>query len=704
MPRKMIKPGQVVEPHVKLPDINSHQIIADQDFLALVHSLAGLPLPGYDAAELAEFQQLQKNFATFCDNESYPVATALLDRTPSLIVDETDPRGANKYQPEMLALAQKYREAGFTGITGAKEYGGSGLPKALLGGISGPGFNTFPAQYLGEIVRQADIHLMEHAVAAASGDKKLMLENILRKIISGEYTAAMILTEPKTGANLGANMECYATLSKDSDNVVIIGEKKYITGLTKPEGTENSIGIIVSASMNEDGEVLVDKNGKTLVTVSLVPLYMLDEKGNTREPLVPNKIVTGKWIDKNTMRAQMLQQHDFTGAEGFVLGEPLKGWNMMFKVMDAARLEIAHQAVSHIYTVWQMASHYTAKRSADTTESISVAARDETELKLNRLRAFTICGASVLMKMGTHLDLVGLKDDEIPKANPPRDSIIKQQAEARDLLTVEAPMVKCYFTNQARKLMIDGVHMLGTDGLIQHQVKELEANLRPTDIYEGPNEMMAKQVVMQQFYPVKDHGAGSIHIESKMDVFVKQTRENLKEWKRLHTGVTTNSMIESVTRALNDLQEATNWIKEQHLERASGDKGRKELAERTILSAGEDYVDLFGSVYMGMEAIRIGRHAEVELYKMYEKFGSQEMKEKPEYKDMQDRLTIAGVGVHHFVGKNRPRVEEMKENYIYAKKTNEMDALILAASKLDYVSEARAAAVTRKTKVVELKR
>lgn len=660
-----LKQGEKIGPHFESPLPNSRDIIADQRFLAEVFQLGIRPLSGNST--LSDYFSLLLKYAEFSDREAAPVNRALTRFSPDILYEDEQAR----YRPETRTLFQNYAAQGFIGIAANPKYGndadhrGSGLPEALLPGIAMLGFNDNPSFYLKEMVTQGVLKLLQaaidHETAQDNQPKLAMLNNIFSKIIQGKYTGAMLLTEPQTGSNLGNDMETYATIPDGTDQVRLNGQKKYITGLTTGgiDTVENAIGIVVSATKNQNGELLITKDGKTAASVSLVPLYKLDKAGNTILPRQLNDITTSRPFDKPGIRYQILQMHDFVNSEATMLGERGKGWEMMFKIMDCARMEVGAQACGHVYTAFTFVSDYVTKRGADTVDGESYAQKfPEVRANLNLMRAFAQAAAAMLMRAGQDLDLshaAGGTDIE--------------RSEARALVKLQSPLLKAFLTNHAVALVNDAAVLMGSDGFISppdssaSPMTQLQQDLRPTRFYEGANPMMAKQIVFQQFFLDKEK------TQPRMDVFTRQTDAMLETWDRSENADVRN-MVRSVREASRELAAATAWISDQHKVAQSGSPDAGEAVHK-IQAASASYVDLFGRVFMGREAVCIAEHISREL--PYEKGIA-------EGKDLAHRFLLAQMAIHEFIDKSCPRLVHMKEAYRFTPAGPDIEEMIATAS------------------------
>ncbi|MDX1949680.1 MAG: acyl-CoA dehydrogenase family protein [Rickettsiales bacterium] len=659
---------EIISPINSIP-LTSEKIVADQNFLAEVHGLSSklATITGNENA-LAEYLGLLSKFAKFADERMYPVNVALMGKE----VIHNDKTKGNEYHPESKELFVDYARENLIGIAAKKQFGGAEMPKSLIGGVALAGFNANPSFYLKEMVTQGALNLLQVAYEkeASNEQKQKMIKNVMSKLISGEYTGAMILTEPKTGANLGNNMECTAQIAEGSDSAIVNGEKKYITGLTTGgiDSVKNAIGLVVSATRDETGKLLLDTKGKTQVSVTIVPIYKIDEKGETilenGQP-IPNNVVTSHFFYKPGIENQILQHHNFQGSEGILLGERGNGWPMMFGIMDPARHEVGTQAVAHIYSALELAKNYTANRGLEMRDSQPYAEYPAVAATINKLRAFAETGASVLMDVGLNMDYANIPNSKIPANNSSqRTELLERQAKAQGLIKIETPFVKAYFTRAAKKLMVDATQVMGSDGYTSKQLEKLRNNLEPTPIYEGPNEMMAKQIVSQQY--------------KFIDGFIEQANDFLFS-KEVTQNVNVQNLLD-VRAAVRDLSEANKWLGEQRILLKSEDPTIAELAAKKIAAASDMFLDLMGAVYMGKEAVKTINYI-------------QEIKSKNNgviSEDLQDRLKIAEAAIHHFINE-RPSLRKMQEEYKYAEPTFDVKKLIaLNKEKLNISSASQA--------------
>src|SRR5690554_1833414 len=220
----------------------------------------------------------------------------------------TTPKG---YKEQFAELAA----GGWVGVTANPEFGGMGLPKVLS------------AQYE-EMMCAADISFSLYSGLTAGAIMTLdqhadstLKATYLEKLVAGQWTGSMCLTEPHAGTDLGI-IRTKATPNADG-SYAITGTKIFITG-GEHDLAENIIHLVLAKLPDAPA-------GSKGISLFLVPKFLVNDDGSIGER---NGVVCGSIEHKMGIHASATCVMNFDGAKGWLVGEPHQGLPAMFTMMN----------------------------------------------------------------------------------------------------------------------------------------------------------------------------------------------------------------------------------------------------------------------------------------------------------------------------------------------------------------------------------
>ncbi len=295
----------------------------------------------------------------FCDH-SKETFSATIDLAHNLGVDYFEPHASlvDENEPQMLnqevkiadevhqALGQYYA-AGFGAATQSYELGGMQLPfsisvacKALL---SAANIATYAYSSLS--------HANANVIKNFANDK---LKNLyLPKLLDGTYMGTMALTEPQAGSSL-ADIQSSAVKQVDG-NYLLSGNKIFISA-GDHDLSENIVHLVLA-------RIKGAPEGIKGLSLFIVPKFLVNDDGTLGER---NDVNLAGLIHKMGYRgttSTMLSFGEKTGAKAFLIGEPQKGLQYMFQMMNEARIGVGIGAVSLGYTAYLKAVNYARDRA-----------------------------------------------------------------------------------------------------------------------------------------------------------------------------------------------------------------------------------------------------------------------------------------------------------------------------------------------------
>lgn len=456
----------------------------------------------------------------------------------------TTPKGFSDAYARMV-------EGGWQGLAAPAEHGGMGLPRAL--GVA-----------LQEMMQAANMAFGLCPMLTQGGIEALLAHGdehqnsvYLPKLISGEWSCTMNLTEPQAGSDVGA-LRTKAEPNGDG-SWSITGQKIYITW-GEHDCTENVIHTVLART--PDGVP-----GTKGISLFLVPKFFVNEDGSLGDR---NAVKAIGLEEKLGIHGSPTCTMDYAGAKGWLIGEEFDGMKLMFTMMNSARLNVGMQGVGVGHRAYQRALAYaqdrTQGRDLDGEYPAPIISHPDVRRMLMVMKAKLeaarhICLATaVAADYGLHFEL-----EEDRKAAKWRE----------DLLT---PMAKAWGTDLGVEAASLGVQIHGGMGFIEESgAPQQYRDARIAPIYEGTNGIQAMDLVGRKLG--QDGG------QSARDL-IEDMKETLAVLPRLYSG----KPLERFATAIEAVQDATFWL----LDRKAAADGAAD-----VLAGADAYLKLMGDVIGG---------------------------------------------------------------------------------------------------------
>jgi acyl-CoA dehydrogenase len=474
-------------------------------------------------------------------------------------------------------FAQAYRQwaaAGWNAITGPADYGGMGLPALLntacieIWSGANMAFSLCPLLTLGAIEA-----MQSHATEAL---KTLYLS----KLVSGEWTATMNMTEPQAGSDLGA-IKMRAERQKDGP-YKLFGSKIFIT-YGDHRMAENIIHFVLARLPDAP-------RGTRGLSLFLVPKFVVNADGT---PGAHNDVYCTSLEHKLGIHASptcTMVYGDHGGAIGFLIGEENNGLACMFTMMNSARLNVGVQGVGIAERAFQQALAYARERrqghlSGDAGAAMSPILRHpDVARMLMTMKALTAAARAICLMTANAIDLSRREMDKAAQ---------QEAAERASLLT---PVAKAFSTDIANEVASLGIQVHGGMGYIEETgAAQFARDARIAAIYEGTNGIQAIDLVHRKLPLAR---GAAVHREiADMRSAARALREgNAESFGEMEsclegaldaTERATAFMLEaSATRPQDALAGATPYLRLFALARGGTALGRGALAAHRLLSAG----------------------------------------------------------------------------------------------------------------------
>lgn len=475
--------------------------------------------------------------------------------------------------PDGIADAyRQFAEGGWNGAPFEEEYGGMGLPWLVSTALQEMWQSANLAFGLCPLLTQAAIDALREV---GSDEQKALY---LPKLVSGEWTGTMNLTEPQAGTDLGA-IRTKAEKAEDG-TYRLKGQKIYITW-GDHDCTDNIVHLVLARS--PDGIP-----GTKGLSLYIVPKFIPDADGN---PGVRNDVRPVGLEHKLGIHGSptcVMAYGEDEGAVGWLVGEENRGIEYMFIMMNNARLAVGLQGVAIAERAYQQALDYARNRVQ--SRAISGSSGGVTIINHPDVRR-------MLMTMKAQIEamrgLVYETAAAIDTADRHADRDVAAAAQRRvDLLI---PVAKAWCTDVAVEICSTNIQVHGGMGFIEETgAAQHHRDARILPIYEGANGVQALDLVGRKV--ARDGGAAMGELLADMDATIAGLAEHAAADTTLH------AMHRHLVAGRRALADATDWV-----------VATMPSDPAAAASPSAVYLELFGLVAGGWMMARAGLAARAQL-------------------------------------------------------------------------------------------
>ena len=464
--------------------------------------------------------------------------------------------GSVKTPPGFKEAYDQFVEAGWPTLTAPEEYGGQGLPQIV---------GTAVTEYILSANHSFEMYqgLTSGAIASLLVKGSDELKNkYVPTMVTGRWTGTMNLTEPHCGTDLGL-LKTRADLNPDG-SYSITGTKIFISS-GEHDLAENIIHLVLAKIAGAPDNV----KG---ISLFVVPKFLVNEDGSIGER---NSLSCGAIEKKMGIHGNATCVMNYDGAKGWLVGEPEKGLQAMFIMMNAARLGVGLQGLAQGEVAYQNAAAYAKDRRQG--RALHQEARDanakadpllvhpDVRRMLLEARAYNEAGRALVLWGALQVDLMRRSPDEA------------ERQLADDLLGLITPVIKGFLTDKGFKAAVEAQQVFGGHGYIrEHGMEQFVRDARITQIYEGTNGIQAMDLVGRKL--PKDGGRA-------VRAFFELVGRDIADAKAAGDPAGVAAALEP---AMSDLQAATMWL------------AQNGMADPDNAGAGAyAYMDLMGLVSLG---------------------------------------------------------------------------------------------------------
>jgi alkylation response protein AidB-like acyl-CoA dehydrogenase len=427
---------------------------------------------------------------------------------------------------------QQFVEGGWNGVPFDPEFGGQGLP-LLLGTALFEMWQSANMSFgLCPMLTVGSIELLTHHGSDAQKS------TWLPKLISGEWTGTMNLTEPQAGSDLAAVRTKATPAPELGENTYRIqGGKIFIT-----HGDHDMSANIVHMVLARLPDAPPGIKG---ISLFIVPKFLLDDAGEPGEPNDLRAVSLEHKLGIHASPTCVMAFGDQGGAIGYLVGEENRGIEYMFTMMNNARLAVGVQGVGIAERATQAAVSYARDRvqgpdpAKREKASVSIVHMPDVRRMLMTMRALTQAARLITFQTAAELDRA--------KAHP--DAAVRATAESRAALLT--PIAKAWSTDVGIQVANLGIQVHGGLGFIEETgVAQYLRDARIAAIYEGTNGIQAIDLVGRKL--IRDKGAALSELVTEM----RATQADLKQ--------ALPDLGQAFGTALDDVEAAQAWILEKN--------------------------------------------------------------------------------------------------------------------------------------------
>ena len=405
--------------------------------------------------------------------------------------------------PGFKAAYAQFVEGGWTGLTASPELGGQGLPHTMgvplneLVNASNLAWGNFP------LLSHGAVEALKHHGEA------WQQEVFLKPLVDGRWTGTMCLTEPHCGTDLGL-LKTKAEPNADG-SYAITGTKIFITA-GEHDLTDNIVHLVLAKLPDAPP-------GAKGISLFVTPKFKVARDGTVGER---NAVACGSIEHKMGIKASVTCVMNFDGAQGYLVGQPHKGLQAMFTMMNTARLGVGLQGIGLSERAYQNALRYARERLQ--TRSLSgakfpdkpadpILVHPDVRRMLLTVKSLVEGSRLLALHAGTLIDV----------ANHAEDAAERERADT--LVSFLTPISKACQTEWGIENTYHALQCFGGHGYIhEHGMEQLARDARITTLYEGTTGIQALDLMGRK--TAATQAAGLKLFLADVHAFVQQHKDD----------------------------------------------------------------------------------------------------------------------------------------------------------------------------------
>jgi len=541
------------------------------DLLFCMKELAGLEdvakLPGFEEAGIETAQAVLEECAKFNEGVVAPLNWEG-DRNPSSWKD-----GVVTTTPGFKQAFRQFGEGGWQGLQHPAEFGGQGLPKTI-GAACIEMLNSANLSFaLCPLLTDGAI---EALLTAGTPEQRSLY---LPKMISGEWTGTMNLTEPQAGSDL-AQVRTRAEPQPDG-SFKIFGTKIFIT-YGEHDMASNIVHLVLA-------RVVGAPEGVKGISLFIVPKFMVKADGSIGARNDAHCVSIEHKLGIKASPTAVLQFGDHGGAVGQLIGEENRGLEYMFIMMNAARYAVGMQGIALAERAYQKAAAFAKERvqsrpvDGSLPGSGPIIHHPDVKRMLMTMRAYTEGCRAMAITAAAAFDA----------SHHHPDAEVRKQNQA--FYEYMVPLIKGYSTEMSVEVASLGVQVHGGMGFIEETgAAQYLRDSRILPIYEGTTAIQANDLVGRK--TARDGGRTPKAIAAQM----KLTENELAK----HDSAAARSMHKRLRAAREAFEQVVDFV-----------AGNTKASPNAVFAGSVPYLMLAGNVVAGWQMARALLIAEDQLSK-----------------------------------------------------------------------------------------
>jgi len=502
-----------------------------REFAFLLHEVLDLQryanLPGFAEATPDLLDQIMEQAGKLAEEVLQPL-NKVGDEQGCVLAD-----GEVKTPDGFAAAYQQLVDGGWPSLVCAPDYGGQGFPNTI-----GVLFN--------EMISSANMAFgmypgLSHGAYSAltHHGSDALKATYLPKLVTGEWTGTMNLTEPHCGTDLGL-LRSKAVPNGDG-SYAVTGQKIWISA-GEHDMAENIIHLVLARIEGAPA-------GVSGISLFVVPKFLVNDDGSLG---ARNALQCGGLEEKMGIHGNATCVMNYDGATGWLVGEENSGLKAMFTMMNEARLNVGLQGISQSEVAYQNARDFaldrlqgralTGPKNPDGPADPIIVHPDVRRMLMN-IRVFNEGARALLAWTALWGDLAERAEDA------------ETREKGDDLMGLMTPVLKGYCTDIGFANTVEAQQVYGGSGFTKEWgAEQFVRDSRITMIYEGTNGIQALDLVGRKL--ASKGGRAVFTFFKEVDDFIAANQDDAQMAE----------FLEPLAEARKQLEEATTWFMENALE------------------------------------------------------------------------------------------------------------------------------------------